>query len=99
MLEDSLRDIHALLTKAVNIYNTYRPHKNLDNLTPMAYLNFNHTVRESKTIQDMQDREHFIKAIGNYIGDILKKTWSQESLVKKVTNQIHLNIKKYQPGV
>ena len=42
MLEDSLRGIQAELTKAVNIYNTYRPHKNLDNLTPMAYLKINH---------------------------------------------------------
>ena len=42
MLEDSVRGIQAELTKAVNTYNTYRPHKNLNNLTPMEYLKLNH---------------------------------------------------------
>lgn len=42
MLEDSVRGIQAELTKAVNTYNSYRPHKNLDNLTPIAYLKLNH---------------------------------------------------------
>jgi len=41
-LVDSVRGIQAELTKAVNTYNTYRPHKNLNNLTPMEYLKLNH---------------------------------------------------------
>ncbi len=35
LLEDSVRGIQASLTKALIKYNTYRPHRNLQGLTPM----------------------------------------------------------------
>jgi len=38
LLEDSVRGIQAELSKAVLKYNTYRPHRNLHGLTPMAYI-------------------------------------------------------------
>ena len=38
LLEDSVRGIQAALTKAVQKYNTYRPHRNLKGLTPMQYI-------------------------------------------------------------
>lgn len=39
MLADSLGAIRAELTKATQKYNAYRPHKSLDGLTPIQYLN------------------------------------------------------------
>ena len=42
LLEDSVRGIQAQLNKALTKYNTYRPHKNLNGLTPMEYLKRNH---------------------------------------------------------
>lgn len=39
LLEDSVRGMQASLNKALLKYNTYRPHRNLHGLTPMAYLN------------------------------------------------------------
>ncbi|MEI8295468.1 MAG: integrase core domain-containing protein [Alphaproteobacteria bacterium] len=45
LLEDSVRGIQAQLTKAVEKYNTYRPHRNLKGLTPMQYIN--NTLSES----------------------------------------------------
>jgi transposase InsO family protein len=39
LLEDSVRGIQAALTKALIKYNTYRPHRNLQGLTPMQYIN------------------------------------------------------------
>ena len=38
LLEDSVRGMQAALTKTVKKYNTYRPHRNLKGLTPMAYI-------------------------------------------------------------
>jgi putative transposase len=38
LLEDSVRGMQAALTKALVKYNTYRPHRNLKGLTPMAYI-------------------------------------------------------------
>lgn len=38
LLEDSVRGIQASLNKALLKYNTYRPHRNLKGLTPMAYI-------------------------------------------------------------
>ena len=42
ILEDSVRGIQAKLTKAVHTYNIYRPHKNLNNITPIEYLKLKH---------------------------------------------------------
>jgi putative transposase len=41
MLADSVCGIRAELKKAVNKYNTYRPHKSLKGMTPMAYIQSN----------------------------------------------------------
>jgi transposase InsO family protein len=38
MLADSTRDINIELQKAVHKYNSYRPHANLNMLTPLAYI-------------------------------------------------------------
>ena len=38
LLEDSVRGMQAALSKALVKYNTYRPHRNLKGLTPMAYI-------------------------------------------------------------
>jgi Fe2+ or Zn2+ uptake regulation protein len=38
LLEDSIRGIQSSLTKAIVKYNTYRPHRNLQGLTPMQYI-------------------------------------------------------------
>lgn len=38
LLEDSVRGIQAVLTKAVAKYNTFRPHRNLQGLIPMQYI-------------------------------------------------------------
>ncbi len=38
MLADSAKDINAELQKAVHKYNSYRPHANLNMLTPLAYI-------------------------------------------------------------
>ena len=56
-------------------------------------------AQESKKIQNIEERKTFIKIIGNYIGDKLKKTWSQKSFVKDVTNLIYQNVKNYQQEV
>jgi len=41
LLEDSVRGIQAALNKAVTKYNTYRPHRSLNGLTPMQYIQSN----------------------------------------------------------
>lgn len=41
LLADSVREIAAELKKALQKYNTYRPHKNLKGLTPMQYIQNN----------------------------------------------------------
>lgn len=38
LLEDSVRGMQSALTKAIAKYNTYRPHRNLQGLTPMQYI-------------------------------------------------------------
>ena len=49
LLEDSVRGIQAALTKAVAKYNTYRPHFALKGLTPLQYLQINHTEGFTKS--------------------------------------------------
>lgn len=39
LLADSLGAMRHELAKAVEIYNTFRPHHSLKGLTPMAYIN------------------------------------------------------------
>lgn len=41
LLEDSVRGMQAALNKAVVKYNNYRPHKNLNGLTPIRYIQNN----------------------------------------------------------
>ena len=52
LLEDSVRGIQAALTKAVQKYNTYRPHRNLKGFTPMQYIQNiqSETLRLSQTM-------------------------------------------------
>lgn len=38
MLADSAGEINAELQKAVNKYNSYRPHANLNMMTPLSYI-------------------------------------------------------------
>lgn len=38
LLEDSVRGLNAALSKAVQKYNTFRPHRNLQGYTPMQYI-------------------------------------------------------------
>jgi len=47
LLADSIGAIRYELKKALEKYNTYRPHKNLAQLTPMAYIQ--NTQSEAKT--------------------------------------------------
>jgi hypothetical protein len=42
LLADSIGHIRFELSKALNIYNTFRPHFNLKGLTPMQYINLSH---------------------------------------------------------
>jgi putative transposase len=42
LLADSIGHMRHELSKAVNIYNTFRPHFNLKGLTPMQYINSYH---------------------------------------------------------
>lgn len=55
--------------------------------------------QEAKKIKNTEDRKEFIKIIGNYIGEKLKKTWSQEWFVKDVTKQINLGMQDDKQGV
>lgn len=55
--------------------------------------------QEAKKIKNTEDRKEFIKIIGNYIGEKLKKTWSQEWFVKDVTEQINLVMQDEKQGV
>ena len=52
LLEDSVRGMQAQLAKAVKKYNAYRPHRNLQGLTPMQYIQ--HTFSETSSLS------HFI---------------------------------------
>lgn len=40
ILADSIGAFRAVLSKAVDKYNTYRPHANLNGLTPLEYIQF-----------------------------------------------------------
>ena len=40
LLEDSVRAMQAQLAKAVKKYNAYRPHRNMQGLTPMQYIQY-----------------------------------------------------------
>jgi transposase InsO family protein len=42
LLADSIGHMRYELSKALNIYNTFRPHFNLKGLTPMEYINSCH---------------------------------------------------------
>jgi hypothetical protein len=42
LLADSIGHMRHELSKALNIYNTFRPHFNLKGLTPMQYINSSH---------------------------------------------------------
>ena len=51
ILEDSLGEIRARLKEALHIYNNYRPHQNLKNLTPMDYIqNLSRTTPQSHSV-------------------------------------------------
>jgi len=41
MLADSIGGIRVELIRALHKYNTYRPHKNLNGLTPMEFVGTN----------------------------------------------------------
>ena len=42
LLADTIADMRVELAKGLGKYNGYRPHKNLDGLTPMAFINNTH---------------------------------------------------------
>ena len=42
LLADTITDMRVELAKGLEKYNSYRPHKNLDGMTPMAYINSTH---------------------------------------------------------
>lgn len=52
LLEDSVRGIQAALSKAVDKYNTYRPHRSLNGMTPLEYIQTIHpeTFSESQSM-------------------------------------------------
>ena len=51
LLADTITDMRIELAKGLDKYNSYRPHKNLAGLTPMAYINNTHAEagHESQT--------------------------------------------------
>jgi hypothetical protein len=52
LLADSVRAMRIDLAKAVNKYNTYRPHARLKGMTPMEYINSNYSegIHQSQTM-------------------------------------------------
>jgi len=44
LLADSIGSMRYELSQALQKYNHYRPHKNLKNLTPMQYINYNRNI-------------------------------------------------------
>jgi len=49
LLADTITDMRVELAKGLDKYNTYRPHKNLDGLTPMAYIMSTHAEAGSES--------------------------------------------------
>ncbi len=49
LLADTITDMRIELAKVLDKYNSYRPHKNLDGLTPMAYINNTHAEAGSES--------------------------------------------------
>lgn len=56
-------------------------------------------AQEAKKIKSIEFRKSFIKEVGDFISDTLKKTRSQESFVEDVTKKINSAMQDYYQGV